>query len=151
MQERARARLEQNIVADAPDFEPIESADRRIRLALRIAEGREIVLADEHARGLVHGLGVEPRLHPPGAAALEGQGSAAIDDAIEVVAGGSAAPGVETGADALGAENRHRMRLKQRIEPLAQAERIPVALKLDMRDLAQRMHASVRAARAMGG
>ena len=41
--------------------------------------------------------------------------------------------------------------MKQRVEPLAEPERIPVALKVDMRDLAQRMHAGVGAPRAMRG
>ena len=43
MQERARARFEHDLVAVAPDVEPVEGADRRFRLALQIAEGREIV------------------------------------------------------------------------------------------------------------
>ncbi len=151
MQERPRARLEQNLVALAPHVEPVERADRRIRLALRIAKGGEIVLADERPRRRVHRLGVEAGLHPPGRAALEGERRAAIDDAIEIVASGRAMARVEIGVHALGAENRHGMRMDERIEPLAQAERLPVALEVDMRDLAQSMHASVRAPRAMGG
>ena len=43
------------------------------------------------------------------------------------------------------------MRDKMRVEPLAEPEGLPVALKVDMRDLAQRMHAGVGAPRAMGG
>ena len=58
---------------------------------------------------------------------------------------------VELGAHSLGGDNRHGMGMNERIEPLAQAKRIPVALKVDMRDLAQSMHAGVRAPRAMGG
>ena len=76
---------------------------------------------------------------------------AAIDDAIEIVAGGRAVPRVEIGAHALGAEHRHGMGMKQRVEPLAEPERVPVALKVDMRDLAPRMHAGVGAPGAMGG
>ncbi len=58
---------------------------------------------------------------------------------------------VEIGAHALGADNRHRMGAKQRVKPLAQPERGPVALDVDMRDLTQRMDARVRAPRAMSG
>ena len=58
---------------------------------------------------------------------------------------------VEIGAHALGAEHRHRMGLHERVEPLAKAKRGPVALKVDMRDLPARMHAGVRAPRAMSG
>ena len=84
-------------------------------------------------------------------AALERERRAAIDDAIEIVAGARAVARVEIGAHALGADNRHGMGMKQRVEPLAEPERRPVALKVDMRDLAQRMHAGVRAPGAMGG
>ena len=66
MQEGAGARLEENLVALAPDLQPVERADRRIRLALRIAKGGEIVLAREHTRRRVHRLGVEAGLQPPG-------------------------------------------------------------------------------------
>ena len=58
-------------------------------------------------------------------------------------------PRVEIVAHALDAENRDGMGMKERIEPLAEPERLPVALEIDMRDLAQRMHASVGAPRAM--
>ena len=81
----------------------------------------------------------------------EREGRAAIDHAIEIVAGACAAPGVEIVGHALGADDRHGMGTKQRIEPLAEPERGPVALKVDMRDLAPRMHAGVCAPRAMSG
>ena len=64
----------------------IERLHRRFRLAFDIAEGGEIVLADETLRRrrawpqLVERLG-----DAPGAAALEGEIGAAIDDAIEIV------------------------------------------------------------------
>ncbi len=67
------------------------------------------------------------------------------------MAGACAVARVEIVGHALGADNRHGMGMKQRIEPFAEPERGPVALKVDMRDLAQRMHAGVRASRAMGG
>ncbi len=43
------------------------------------------------------------------------------------------------------------MGTKQRVDPFAQAERLPVALEIDMRDLAQSMDARVRPSRAVGG
>jgi hypothetical protein len=58
MQERQRACFEQHFVAVALDVEPIKGADRRFRLALRVAEGGEVVRADEDLRGLMHRLGV---------------------------------------------------------------------------------------------
>ena len=150
VQERERARFDENLIAVARDIEAVEGADWRIRLALGVAEGREIVLADQRLRGVVHRRGVEARLHPPGAAAIERERRAAVDDAIEIVAGAGAASGVEIGVHALGLENRDRMGMKQRVETLAEAERLPCAFKVDMRDLAQRMHAGVGAPRAVG-
>ena len=67
------------------------------------------------------------------------------------MAGACAVARVEIGAHALGADNGHGVGMNQRVEPLAEPERLPVALEVDMRDLAPRMHAGVRAPRAMGG
>src|SRR5258708_9716617 len=58
---------------------------------------------------------------------------------------------VEIVGRALGADDRHGMGTKQRIEPFTEPERSPVALKVDMGDLTPSMHAGVRAPRAMGG
>src|ERR1700677_338998 len=58
---------------------------------------------------------------------------------------------VEIGAYALGSEHRHRMGLNEGVEPLAEAEGGPVAVKVDMRDLAARVHAGVRAPGAVSG
>src|SRR5579871_1776558 len=139
-----------NLIAVARDVEAIEGADRRIRLALRVAEGREIMPADERLGGFVHRTCVEARLHPPGAAVIERERRAAVYDPVEIMAGAGAAPGVEIGIGGFALENRDRMGMKQRVQPLAEAERVPCALKVDMRDLAERMHASVGAPRAMG-
>ena len=62
MQERQRADFEGDGVAVAADVEPVQRANRRFRLALRVAEGGEVVPADQRARGLLHRPGVEPRL-----------------------------------------------------------------------------------------
>jgi hypothetical protein len=72
--------------------------------------------ADEDLRGLVHRLGVEPRLQSPGAAAGNRQRRAAVDDSIEIVPGQGAAPGVDVLSRALGGENRDRMRKKMRVD-----------------------------------
>ena len=109
------------------------------------------MLARQRARGLLHGRGVERRLHPPGAAPLEREGSAAVDDAIEIMAGNGAMARVEIGGDALGAEDRHRIGMDERIEPLLKPEGRPVALEVDMSDLSQSMHARVGAPGAMRG
>ena len=149
VQERQRADIERDRVAVAHDVEPVEGADRRFRLALDVAEGGEVVPADQRPRGLAHGVHVEPRLHPPGAAAIEGERRAAVDDPIEIMAGAGAVARVEIVGGALGLDDRHGVRSTVGVEPLAQPERRPVALEIDMGDLAGRMHAGVGAPRAV--
>ncbi len=59
MQETARLGVDDDALADPDDIEPVECAQRAVGLALHGAEGREVVLADQRLRGLVHGGGVE--------------------------------------------------------------------------------------------
>ena len=75
-----------DLVAVARHVEPVERLHRRFRLAFGRAERGEVVLADQPLRGRVHRLGVERARHAPGAAAIEREIGAAVDDAIEIVA-----------------------------------------------------------------
>jgi hypothetical protein len=70
MQKRSRARLEENFVAFAPDVEPVERADGRVRLALGIAKGGKIVLARERLRSNGFTRQAEPRSTVRGARRL---------------------------------------------------------------------------------
>ena len=56
------------------------------RLAFGGAEGREVVIADEHLRRLVHGLGIERAEDAPGPHPFERQRASAVNDAIEILA-----------------------------------------------------------------
>ena len=102
--------------------------------------------ADQRPGGFVHGLGIERWLHAPGAAALQSQGGPPVDDAIAIVPGGGAVSGVEIVRGALDLENRDRTGNEMRVQPFAEPKRIPVALKVDVRDLAHRMYARIGAA-----
>ena len=53
MEEAARRRLDMDLLASRGDVEPVERLDRAVRLALRRAEGGEVVAADQHRRALV--------------------------------------------------------------------------------------------------
>ena len=59
MEEAARSRLDVDLLAHTFDVEPVERLHRTVRLALGRAEGREIVVADEHRRAFPHRLHVE--------------------------------------------------------------------------------------------
>ena len=132
----------------ARHIEPIERLHRRLRLAFGGAEGGEVVLADERLRGRVHGVGIEPARHAPGARALQREIGAAVDDAVEVVALPCREPRIEVVGDLLGGQNRDRMRPQVRIHRIAQLVGAPVLREIDMRDLAERVHARIGAPRA---
>ena len=86
VQERARRRDDPDFGTVAEDVELVERLFRRFRLALRIAERGEVVLAHEALRGRMHGIAVEPTRHAPDAPDIEREVRAGIGNAIEVVA-----------------------------------------------------------------
>src|SRR6266849_5360757 len=84
VQEGAGASLDDNLVAIARDREAVERLHRRLRLAQRIAEAGEVVLADEQLRRRLHRLGIEKRAHMPDAAALQHRRRPAIQNAVAI-------------------------------------------------------------------
>src|SRR5689334_15457137 len=84
VQERAGARLDDDLVAGARDVEAVERLYRRFRLAHGVAEAGEVVLADERSRGFLHRLLVEARADMPDAAALQYRRRAAVEDAVAI-------------------------------------------------------------------
>ena len=53
------------------DVELVERLHRRLGLTFGVAEGREVVLADQPLRRLVHGVAVERPRHAPDLADVE--------------------------------------------------------------------------------
>ena len=103
----------------------------------------EIVPADERAGSLAHRLHVEPLLDPPGAAAIEGQRRAPVDDPIDIEAAAGAAAGVKIVGRAFGLQDRDGVLSEMGVEPLHEPERRPVALEIDVRHLSGGVNASV--------
>src|SRR3984957_20161108 len=151
MQERSGADKKFDPIALAHYFEPIQRAQRRTRLALRVAKRRKVVPSDQQLRRLVHRAGVERVLHKPGAAEFERERRAAVDDAIEVIATNRAAPRVEAVHGRFDLEHRDRTSDEMVVDRLAQAPCAPFPAKIDMRDLPARMHARVGASGAVNG
>ncbi len=85
MQERSRRYPADDFFAAARNFEHIERFDRRRRLALSRAEGREVVSSDQNLRRLMHRLGIEIAHRPPDAIALQDRRGAARQKAVFVV------------------------------------------------------------------
>src|SRR5690348_7171679 len=95
VQERARPRLDHDLLAEALDVEAIERLDRRLRLAERIAEGAEIVLTQKLARAFLHRRDVERRPNMPDPIALQRRWRSSIQDAVAVVPATRRGPRVE--------------------------------------------------------
>ena len=145
LQERARRGRDAHFIAVARDIEPVERLYRRFGLALGRAKGREVVLADQPLRRRVHGCAVERPRHAPGAVLLQRQIGAPIDDAIEIMALDGREARIEIRRDLFGREHRDRLRAQVKIDRIAHRVVIPIFGEIDMRDLAERMHAGVGA------
>ncbi len=118
------------------------------RLALRRAEGREVVPAGQRRRGLAHRVHVEGVADAPGEPRLQRQRRAPADDAIYVVPADRAEAGVEIVRHPLGRQHGDRGGPQMVVHRLGQPEGLPVAAEVGMRHLAQRVHAGIGAARA---
>ena len=138
-----------DLVACARHVEPVERLLRRFGLAFGRAEGSEVVLADEPLGGGVHRVGVEPARHPPGAAAVDREIGPPVGDAIEIMPPHRRAARVEIRRDFFRRQDRYRMRAQMRVERVADGVGLALAGKIEMRDLAERVHARVGAAGAL--
>ena len=107
------------------------------------------MLADQALRGSVHRCGIERTRHAPGAAGVDRQIGAAVDDAIEIVTLDRRGAGVEIIRRAFGGEHRHRMRAQMRVERVAHGVGVPVLGQIDVGDLAARVHAGIGTAGAL--
>ena len=103
------------------------------------------MLADETLRRDLHRRMVERLGDAPGAAALESQIGAAINDAIEIVALGRGEARVEVIRRHLGREDRNRMRPQMRVQGVAHRVGVPRLGEIEMTDLSERVHAGVGA------
>jgi hypothetical protein len=80
VQEAARGERELDPVAKAGDIETVERFLRARRLAARVPERREVVVAEQQLRSLMHRARVKLCRHAPGEAALQRKVGAAVDD-----------------------------------------------------------------------
>jgi hypothetical protein len=106
MQERARGEGQVNLFADAGDGGVIQRLHRRLGLTLEVAEGGEVVMADQHLGGGVHGLDIQRLFHMPDQAAVQRRRGRAVEDAIEVAALGRRKPRVPVALGDLGLQHR---------------------------------------------
>ena len=139
------------VVPVARDVETIERLQRRFRLALGGAKRRKIVAADEHLCGLVHRGFIERTWHAPSAVDVECEVSAAIANAIAIVPLDGRKARIEIWRDVVRVKHGDGMWTQVCVEGVAHGAVIPVLGKIDMRDLAERVHAGIGAAGALNG
>ena len=116
---------------------------------MRGAKGREVVTPDERLRGFGHGFPVERLNHAPGAIAIQHQRRPAHHDAIEIMPLDGAIARVERVRRYRALDNCDRKRFQIEIDRFSDAASIPSLFKIEVRDLSQRVHAGVRATRAV--
>ena len=135
-------------VAGGAHLQHVERLDGRLGLATGRAEGREVVPADQ--------VRWRPAPSPRGASAAapttRGRGRAPAAPAAPGCGSGSGGPGAEAGVEVVGdlraVDDGDRVGLEMEVERRAHRVGRPVADQLEVRDLAQRMHAGIRAAGA---
>src|SRR5215471_5789453 len=82
VQERASRSDDPDRIALPRDVKLIERLLRRLRLALSITKRREIMLAEQPLRGLMHRLRIETPRHTPDAADVKREIRARVGDTI---------------------------------------------------------------------
>ncbi len=95
MQEGVGFEFEAPVGAATRDLDAPQRLHRRVRLALRRAEGSEVVLAEEMLGGLAHGVGVERAKHPAHLALFHAWPHRGFKQHVGVAAGDSTGAGVE--------------------------------------------------------
>src|SRR5258708_5706715 len=149
MQKRARRCVDAHLVAVPFHIQPVERLHRRFRLTLGGPERGEVVPSDKALSGLVHGRYVEWPRRPPGASDLQAEIGPAIDDPVDVMALARRKPRVEVVRDVFGCQHRNRVRAQMGIDGVADGVGVPGLGEVDMRHLAERVHARIRASRPL--
>ncbi len=105
--------------------------------------------AEKQLRRLVHGFGVERRPDMPGAAAIDRERRAPVDDAIAIGAAARRPAGVEIVGNALDAEHGDRRRPHMVVEGADYLERLIRPPEIEMGGLADRVDAGIGTAGAV--
>jgi hypothetical protein len=145
MQERARRCVDAHLVAVPFRIQPVERLHRRFRLALSGPERGEVVPSDKALSGPVHGRYVERPRHSPSPSGLHGEIGPAIYDAVEIMALARREPRIEVVRDVLDCQHRDRVRPQMGIDGIADGVGVPGPGEVDMRHLAERVHARIGA------
>ena len=145
MEETARLAPYRNAFADMDHFASIQRFDWAFGLALGIAEGGEVVMAHKARRGDRHGMRIKPSAQAPGAAALQCEIGAAIDDDIFIDALLRREAGMELTVGDDGVQHGDRRGAQMGAQAIAQAIGWEGAVDVDMGGLGAGVHAGISA------
>ena len=137
--------LEVEMVAAADPLGALDDADEHLVLRLRRREGAEVVLAGEQRRSRGERCVVERARDPPAPPRLERRRRPPVEDPVAVAAGAGRMARVEVRRGRLCREHRDLVR-QPRVQRLGRPLDRRPARHVDRRDLAQRVHAGIRAA-----
>ena len=99
--------------------------------------------------GSLHGVGIEGVPNLPDEATVMGDGRTAGDETEQIVARAGGKAGVEIIGHAGDGGDGDGMRAQMGVDGTGEAERIPITVKIAVRDLARGMDACIGAARAL--
>ncbi len=145
MQEGSRGGMHCDALSNIGDIECVECLHGRLRLAMDVTEGREIVSADEMRGSGSHGRDVERLRSPPYETLLMGKRRPATQDPIFVGATDAGKARVEVGRNLPDGQHRYRRscELEPSIQRFHQAERRERPFEFHMRGHGAGMHAGV--------
>ena len=145
VQEGAGGAFRDHEVPFPADAEGLQRLFRALRLTAGVAEGGEVVVADEDLAGLVHGLHIQRLLHVPGQPLFEGQRRQAVEDAVAVGAADGGKAGVKAFMHLLAGKDSDRVRLAVEVHRPHHGFGRPVLFEIHMRHLTRGMHARIGA------
>jgi hypothetical protein len=145
VEKRARLGRDLDLVARPAHVQTVERLFRAFGLAFGRAEGREIVVADQNLRGRMHRVGVEAVMDMPHAAFVEDGPRAPVRDSIKIGALHGRETRVEIGRYLRHVDRSHTGGLQMPVQRVADFQRVPVALEIDVCCLPQRVHARIGA------
>ena len=151
MQEGKRRRLDLHFIGNAPNLKTIECLHGRLRLTLCGTKCGEVMFSDERLGGVIHRLCIQVMHDMPHFAFVQHRRRAAHQDAIEIMPPGGGESRVKIWRRNGSIKHRNRRRSHKMIQRIAYAPRGKFLLKIEMRHLAQRMHARIGAAGPVHG
>ncbi len=104
------------------------------------------MLANQVVGGSLHGMGIKAVADLPDEATVMGDGRTAGDETEQIVARAGGKAGVEIIGHAGDGGDGDGMRAQMGVDGTGEAERIPITVKIAVRDLARGMHAGIGAA-----